>query len=98
MARGRMISKSLGCSSRKFARLRTDHPDVGLFAQALYPLLVASSDDFGRQQGDSFTVKHAVWSTAPESEDVFARAIDAMHDVGLLVRYDVDGNTYLQIV
>lgn len=93
-----MITRTLGCSSRKFARLRLDHPDVGLFAQALYPLLVACSDDFGRQQADAFTVKHAVWSTAPEPEATFEAAMDAMQHVGLIERYQAKGGIYLQIV
>src|SRR4051812_9410053 len=98
MARGRMISKTLGTSSKKFARLRTVAADVGQFAQTLYMLLVVNADDFGRLQGDGWTVKHSVWPTAPEDEDSFARAIAAMHDVGLLVKYEVDGNVYLQVV
>ena len=97
MARGRMISRTLGTSSRKFARLRFHDPAVGLFAQALYPLLVANSDDFGRQQADAFTVKHSVWSTAPDDEPVFAAALDALHGVGLIQLYELKGAAYLQI-
>ncbi len=98
MARGRMISKTLGTSSRKFARLRTEHATIGLFAQALYPLLVANSDDFGRQHGDPFTVKHCVWSTAPEDEQAFDVALDALHAVGLIVRYHAAHHHYLQVI
>lgn len=98
MARGRMISRTLGTSSRKFARVRTEHPAIGLFAQALYPLLVASSDDFGRQQADAFTVKHSVWSTAPESEDEFSAALIALHSVGLVQLYRFREGSFLQIV
>lgn len=93
-----MISKSLGISSRKFARLRADFPDVGLFAQALYPLLVANADDWGRQKADAFTVKHSVWSTAPEAEAVFAAALDAMKGAALIRLYTIDGETYAQVV
>lgn len=98
MARGRMISRTLGTQSKKFARLRTEDPERGLFAQALYPLLVACTDDFGRMDGDAFAVKHAVWPTAPESEDDFDHALDAMHAVGLIIRY-VSGDLHcLQVV
>jgi len=93
-----MISKTLGTSSRRFARLRADQPGVGLFAQALYPLLVANADDWGRQKGDGFTVKHGVWSTAPEDDATFDRALDAMAAVGLVTRYQVGSETYAQIV
>lgn len=98
MARGRMISRTLGTSSKKFAQLRANHPAIGLFAQALYPLLVACSDDFGRLDGDAFAVKHAVWPTAPESETDFDAALTALHAEALVVRYRVDDVTCLQIV
>ena len=77
MARGRMIAASLG-GSRKFARLRLEHPTVGLFAQALYPLLVTHSDDFGRQKGDAFSVKMSAWPAAPEDEGTFESALAAI--------------------
>lgn len=93
-----MISRTLGTSSKKFASLRERHPDVGLFAQALYPLLVANADDFGRMDGDAFAIKHAVWSTAPETQAQFDAALDALHAEGLIVRYrDADG-VYAEIV
>src|SRR5262249_21177597 len=97
MARGRMISRSLG-GSRKFSRLRSEHPTVGLFAQALYPLLVATSDDFGRQQGDAFSVRMAAWPAAPEDETAFDEALEALNSVGLIVRYAVSDETYIQVV
>ena len=93
-----MISKTLGTSSRKFARLRERHPRIGLFAQALYPLIVASSDDFGRLQGDAFTVKHSVWSTAPDDEVTFEAALSALSQEGLIVRYVVGDETFLEVV
>lgn len=93
-----MISKTLGTSSRKFARLRERHPHIGLFAQALYPLIVASSDDFGRLQGDAFTIKHSVWSTAPDDETKFEDALMALVSEQLIERYDVGGETFLQVV
>src|SRR5467141_460199 len=82
MARGRMISKSLG-GSKKFTRLRVEHPDVGLFAQALYPLILADTDDFGRQKADAFSVKVAAWPGAPEPEATFEQALEALRAVHL---------------
>lgn len=93
-----MISKTLGTSSRKFARLRERHPSIGLFAQALYPLIVASSDDFGRLQGDAFTIKHSVWSTAPDDEVTFEAALSALSQEGLIVRYVVGEEVFLEVV
>lgn len=97
MARGRMISKSLSTSER-FARLFAVHPALAEFAQALYPLLVAHCDDFGRQAGDLFTVKHAVHPASPRSSDEFAHALLALHRVELIVWYEVNGRRVIQIL
>lgn len=102
MARGRMISKSLG-TSRKFHELHGSGK-LAEFTQVLYVLLVAHSDDFGRQPGDAFTVKHAVFPTSPRSETEFETALKALNQVGLVRRYEVKevdhetAVTYLQIV
>jgi hypothetical protein len=69
-----------------------------MFAQALYPLLVVNSDDFGRQSGDAYTVKYAVWPTAPRDEATFESALHALERVGLIRRYYAAGETVLQIV
>lgn len=97
MARGRLISRTLG-SSRKFAALAVNAGRLGEFAQALYPLLVSHSDDFGRQAGDAFTVKHAVFPTSPRREADFAAALLAMDRVGIVQLYEADGQQVVQIV
>lgn len=97
MARGRLILRSLG-SSRKYADARTRAGKLGEFAQSLYPLLVACTDDYGRQAGDAFTVKHAVFPTSPRTEAEFDAALEAMHRAGLVVRYEADGRQVMQIV
>src|SRR5690242_8188982 len=97
MARGRLISRSLG-SSRKFAALQKQAGKLGEFAQVLFPLLVSTSDDWGRQSGDAFTVKHAVFPTSPRREDEFVAALTAMHYVGLIRWYEADGGQVIQIV
>lgn len=86
MARGRMISKSLS-TSKRFAQLFQVVPDLAEFAQSLYPLLVSHTDDFGRQAGDLFTIKHRVHPASPRSAEDFERALKAMHAVGLIVWY-----------
>jgi dTDP-D-glucose 4,6-dehydratase len=73
MAQRRMISKSLG-SSRKFHAVRIKCGKLGDFAQALFPLIVVSCDDFGRLEGDAFTVKHKVFPISPYSEEEFETA------------------------
>lgn len=96
MARGRLISKSLG-SSRAFHALLTTGGKLGEFCQVLYPLVVVNTDDFGRMSGDAFTVKNVVLPSSPRSEADFDRALAVMHSVGLIVRYEVDGTMYLQV-
>jgi hypothetical protein len=96
MARGRIISRSLG-SSRKFSELLGIAGKLGEFAQALYPLVVVSADDFGRMAGDAFSVKFDVFPTCPRSETDFDTALTAMHHVGLVIRYQHEGVSYLQI-
>jgi hypothetical protein len=96
MARGRLISRTLG-SSRKFAALQQHAGKLGEFAQSLYPLLVANSDDYGRLAGDAFTVKHAVFPTSARREEEFDKALDAMHLARIVRRFDAEGEQVLQI-
>jgi hypothetical protein len=92
-----MISKALSTSER-FARLFALCPPLAEFAQSLYPLLLAHADDFGREAGDLFTVKHAVHPASPRSTDELARALFALHEAGLIVWYEVQGRRTIQIV
>jgi hypothetical protein len=96
MARGRLISRTLG-TSRCYASLQQHAGKLAEFAQALYPLLVVFSDDHGREHGDAFTIKHAVWPTSPRSEADFHKALEAMVASRLIHRYAVDGVIYFQI-
>lgn len=90
MARGRIISKSLS-TSRKFAK-------CGEFAQVLYVLIVAHADDFGRQSGDAFTVKHQVFPVSPRSESEFLDALHELERNGLIQLYRVNDEEVLQVV
>lgn len=96
MARGRMISITLGTSQR-FAKLG-EHKQLGEFAQCLFPLIVSWCDDFGKFSGDAFTIKHRVWPTSKRSEDVFDMAIDLMVSAGLMYRYLSEDKQVIQIV
>ncbi len=97
MARGRLISKSLGCRSKKFKRT-IDTPEVGEFAGMLYMLIVANSDDFGRAPGDAFSVKYDCFPLSDRTEDEFDQALDLLHEKELIVRYEVDGKQFLEVV
>lgn len=91
-----MIAKSLS-TSEKFAALYTVAGDLAEFCQSIYPLMVAHSDDSGRQQGDTFTVKHVVLPISPRSIAEFDLALGWLDDVGLIHRYSVDGRKYIEI-
>jgi hypothetical protein len=96
MAQRRMISRNLG-SSRKFHAVNARCGKLGDFAQAVFPLLVVNADDFGRLEGDAFTVKHKVFPVSPRSEDDFETVLQAMNDVGLIRFYQVGPDRYLEI-
>lgn len=96
MARGRLISKSLG-SSRKFHALLGAGGKLGEFCQVLFPLIVANTDDFGRMAADAFTVKNVVLPSSRRPERDFEQALDVLASVDLIDRYVVDGRIYLQV-
>jgi len=95
MARGRMISKSLS-TSQKFAAL-VSIGELAEFTQLLYPFLVIHSDDFGRLQGDPFTVKHVCLPASPRSLEEFTAALTHLHNIDLIVWYEIGGKRYIQI-
>lgn len=96
MARGRLISKSLG-SSRKFHALLGAGGKLGEFCQVLFPLIVANTDDFGRMPGDAFTVKNVVLPSSRRPEKDFDRALEVLATVDLIQRYRAEGGIYLQV-
>ena len=96
MARGRMLSKSIS-TSRKFTQLACEAGKLGEFAQTLYVLLIPHSDDFGRLEGDPFTIKHLVHPASPRSERDFEIALQAMAKVKLIDWYGNDGQRFVQI-
>lgn len=97
MAQRRMISKSLG-SSRKFHAVRVKCGKLGDFAQVLFPLIVVSCDDFGRLEGDAFTVKHKVFPISPYEEADFETVLQAMNEIGLIRLYFAAGDRFLEVV
>ena len=92
-----MVAKTLS-TSQKYASLQREAGKLAEFCQALFPLLVAHSDDFGRQAGDVFTVKHAVVPASPRKEHEVESALIALHKVGLIVWYEADGRKCIEIV
>ena len=92
-----MIAKSLS-TSRRYAALHDVAGRLGEFCQALYPLLVAHADDFGRLAGDAFTVKHLVLPASPRSIADVDQALMYLGQVCLVQRYDTDRGICLQIL
>jgi len=88
-----MLSKSLS-TSEKFASVSGHLVE---FCHALYPLLISHTDDFGRLQGDPFTVKHQCYPASVRTLDDFADALLELHRVELIRWYVVGGKRYLQI-
>jgi hypothetical protein len=89
-----MLSKKLS-TSRKFADVGRV---AGEFPQLLYPLLVAHCDDFGRQPGDAFTVKHEVFPTSPRAEIEFESALVALEVGDMIQRYHAAGRHVIQVL
>ena len=91
MARGRMISATLG-ESRKYAALQTDT------ARVLYPLIVANTDKGGRLEADGIYVTRKVCTRLPYDQASVEQALNDMADVGLIILYERRGVPYLQVV
>ncbi len=96
MARGRILSRSLGCS-RKFNAIPTVAGPLTEFSQLLYVLLIPHTDDFGRLTGDGQTVRLTVLPDSARTPAEFDRALTILHEVGLILRYRVNDDIWLQV-
>lgn len=91
-----MISKSLS-TSEKFASLNATDAEMAEFCQVLYLLMIPHSDDFGRLQGDSFTIKHQCYPASPRPAEDFQQALNYLHNAELIIWYQVKGKQFIQI-
>ena len=91
-----MISKSLS-TSEKFASLSAIDGEMAEFCQILYLLMIPHSDDFGRLQGDSFTIKHQCYPASPRQAEEFQQALNYLHNAELIIWYQVTGKQFIQI-
>ena len=96
MARGRMISKSLGASKR-FMALHEHAGPLAEFAAALFCLVISNCDDFGRCEADAASIRWRCWPSSPRTEREFAMALEALHNAGLICWYQVEGNHILEV-
>lgn len=98
MARGRILSRTLG-SSRRFNALADQNPDLAEFAQLLFTLLIPHADDFGRMSGDPQSVKFQVFPGSSRKFPEFWSALEMLHITLLIDVYTVDdsGDIWLQV-
>jgi len=98
MARGRMLSKSFSTSERRGRLHELYPPAVADYAQSLYMLTIAHTDDWGRAAGDAFTVKYDIDPISRHGLEDVAQALEALAAVGLIVRYREGDHWWLAIV
>lgn len=90
MAQRRMISKDIS-TSRKVNRL-TER------AALLYTWSIPHTDDFGRLEGDALSLKAKVVPMRSNTTDEIEQDLKEMEGLGLIFRYEVKGEKYLEIV
>lgn len=93
MSRHRYIASDMGADEKIEALATT----AGMQAVALYMLLIPNLDDWGRMDGRVREIKYRVVPALPYSVTDIDAALSAMQEVGLLVRYEVDGHPYLAV-
>lgn len=84
-----MISKTISIS-KKVNKL----DDV---AALIYTWIQPHTDDYGCMDGDADSIKAIVVPRRDYTEKQVDKALEDMVDLGLLVRYSVDGDKYIQI-
>lgn len=90
MAKGRMLSKAVS-TSQKLANLKSDS------ARLLWTWLLPHLDREGRFFAEASVVKgHAVPRLKNHTEKTIAEHLQQLADVGLILLYEVNGDTYLQ--
>lgn len=85
-----MISKSIS-TSQKLAR-------VSDFAALLYTWIIPHTDDMGRMDGDNLLIKAKVVPLRKKSALKIECSLRELEKTGLILRYKVLRNTYLQVV
>lgn len=89
MAEGRMLKKEIS-DSKKLGRLKSDRPRV------LYFMMLPHLDRDGRLKADSDQLKGQVCTMLHYSAASIQKALEQLHNVGLLLLYQADGTQYVQ--
>lgn len=89
MAERRMISKVISISEKVNS--------LSLFGRLLYTWMIPHADDFGRLPGSPAKVRALVVPMADETVKDVEEALAAMHEKGLIIWYEVNGEKFIQI-
>lgn len=79
------------CDSRTLAK-------CGLMANALFPRLIIQADDQGRLHGDAADMAALCFPKMARLHRDVPRAMDELAAVGAVLRYEVDGEPYVQVL
>lgn len=90
MPQGRIVLKRI-CQSRKLAALKTDG------ARLLYTWLIPNVDVNGCCSGDAEVIKGQIFTRLRKSNKFIEECLLDLQENGLIVRYIVNGDVYLQI-
>jgi len=90
MANRRMLSKTIS-TSRKVNRL----PDR---AALLYTWMIPHTDDYGRLEGDSLSIKAKVVPMRQITEKEIEEDLKILENNGLIKRYEINEEMYIEII
>jgi hypothetical protein len=97
MAQRRLINKALGSSS-KVLRMYKQASQFADFANFLFTLIVAHSDDWGRFRADLdtllMTVLPAAYISNVHPQGDYEKALQLLHEENLIRLYEVQGRRY----
>lgn len=91
MAEGRMVKKEIA-KSRKIAALKNEK------ARSLYFMIYPHVDVEGRHSADPYDIKAECVPLFNWNISSISRALEDLHEGGLIVLYKVDNKAYLEIV
>ena len=74
-----------------------DVESISEWAQLLWDRIIANGDDFGRMRGEAALVKALCKPLSPRPVEEFEGALQEIEGAGLVLRYMVGRQTYLQI-
>ena len=91
MATGRMLRKRLS-KSKKFAALKTDA------ARCLYCMIYPHTDVEGRVEAEPVILRGEVLPYLNWDNEKIEMCLHDLHQVGLIILYEIDGNSYAQFI